>query len=74
MYFVLEGSKEEIQKAKKATLLADGDFGVKIGNLRHERVGIFKHRLEVELNGPKERAQRCFDRIKSNYKILNQYD
>jgi hypothetical protein len=71
MVFVLKGSKEKLDRCKRAILLVDGDFGVTVDELSFYRKRWFQYQLEVRLKGPEENKERFLNRIAANYDILN---
>lgn len=71
MQYVLRGKKEEIERCKKALLLADEDFGVNIENLSVKREGLFQYELAFTIRGEKGQLKRFLQRLMSNYQILN---
>lgn len=71
MICVFEGNKEQIEKCKKAILIANGDFGVYVESLSINKIGLFKYKLELKANGSNENIKLFYDRVKTNYSILN---
>jgi hypothetical protein len=65
----LEGSKKDMENSKEALLETDGSFGVYIEEFHFNKIGLFKYKIKVTLNGTRENIKRFNKRVSANYMI-----